>query len=245
LNYTKAEAWRPGLLYLYKSGIDMVSLKTITAISAVRHPGSGRSNIFLEGMLAFSLADEIVAEKSLKVGQALSQQDIVTLNEADASHNCLNAALHFLSYRPRSESEIKLRLKHQGYTAENINGVIDHLKSLNLVNDIAFAEYWKVNRNTFRPRSQGLVKMELRRKGLNTETIDQVVQDVDDVENAYRIAVIKAQKLSLADFQVFRQKLGSYLQRRGYSYGVINKTIKQVWQERTQELKSEFDLIDF
>jgi regulatory protein len=209
--------------------------KTITAINSGKHPGRRRSDVFLDGVFAFSLDNDVIAGRPLKIGQALSQQDILSLNGADAYQGCLNAALHFLSYRPRSESEIRERLERHEYAAENIARVIAHLKSLDLVNDTAFAEYWKANRNTFRPRSQRIVKMELRRKGIETEVINEVVQDVDDAENAYRTALAKAQKLSLEDSRIFSQKLGSFLQRRGYSYAVINKVVKQVWQERTQE----------
>jgi regulatory protein len=226
--------------FMFKIDLEyMENQKTITAISAIRHPGREISDIFLDGVFAFCVANEIVARKSLKVGQVLSQQDIINLNEAEVYHKCLNAALHFLSYRPRSESEITSRLEQHGYDGDNITRVLAHLKSLNLVNDSAFASYWKDNRNAFQPRSQSMVKIELRRKGLEAEIIDQVVQDVDDEENAYRIALNKAQKLPPADFQVFRQKLGGFLQRRGFSYGIINKTIKRVWQEQEQGITPE------
>jgi regulatory protein len=213
----------------------------ITAISAGKHPGHRRSDIFLDGKFAFSLDNEVIDRESLKVGKALSQQDIAALTNTDVYQRGLNAALHFLSYRPRSEAEIKQRLERQGYDTDTITRVLAHLKHLELVNDTAFAEYWKENRNTFRPRSQRIIKLELRRKGVDIELIDDAVQDMDDVENAYRTALAKARNLPLSDFQVFRQKLGGHLQRRGFSYGVINNIVKQVWQEKTQEINQELN----
>ncbi len=215
--------------------IKMDNSKIITAINPGKHTGRRRSDVFLDGIFAFSLDNEIIAGRSLKIGQNLSPQEITALNAEDSYQSCLDLALHFLSFRPRSESEIRERLDRHGYNIENINRVINHLKSLNLVNDVAFAEYWKTNRGAFRPRSRRIIRLELHRKGVENEVIDDAVQDVNDEENAYRTAKIKAQKLSLNDFQLFRQKLGSYLQRRGFSYGVINTIVRRIWQELTQE----------
>ena len=87
---------------------------------------------------------------------------------------CLNAAFQFLSYRPRSEAETRERLKQRGYEDEEIEKVVAQLKRLDLLDDAAFAEFWKENRNSFRPRSQRMLKMELRRKGVESEVINEV-----------------------------------------------------------------------
>jgi regulatory protein len=209
----------------------------ITAIKAGKNPKVQRSNVFLDGKFAFSLDNEVIVKESLKVGRELSLQEVNALTGADLFQRCLNAAFHFLSFRPRSESEIRERLERQGYEAETIDKVVSQLKRLSLVDDTAFATFWKENRNSFRPRSQRMVKLELRRKGLETEVIDEAIEGIDDKENAYRAALVKARTLPAVDFQVFQRRLGGYLQRRGFNYAVINVTVKQIWQEKTQENK--------
>jgi regulatory protein len=195
--------------------------------------------VFLDGKFAFSLDNELIIKESLKVGRELSPPDIAALTGADLFQRCLNAALHFLSFRPRSESEIRDRLERQGYDSENIDRAIAQLKRLSLVDDTAFAEFWKENRNSFRPRSRKMVKLELRRKGLETDVIDGVVENIDDKENAYRAALVKARTLSTTDFGVFQRKLGGYLQRRGFDYAVINAVVRQLWQEKTQVINNQ------
>ncbi len=118
------------------------------------------------------------------------------------------------------------------------------LKQLELLDDTAFAEFWKENRNSFRPRSQRMLKMELRRKGVESEVIQEVVEDIDDADNAYRAAMSKARTLPVADYQIFRQRLGGYLQRRGFNYGVINNVVKKAWQERTGNSEQHPDLTE-
>jgi regulatory protein len=99
------------------------------------------------------------------------------------------------------------------------------------VDDTAFAEFWKENRDSFSPRSRWLTGQELRRKGIPEDIIVKVVGAIDDEDNAYRAAIKKARNLPRSDFQVFRRKLGDHLKRRGFGYGVINSTVNRLWQE--------------
>jgi regulatory protein len=202
-------------------------MKRVTAIR-----GGKRVKIFLDGKFAFSLEAEVAIKQGLGVEQELSEGDIKTLTKADLFHRCLNAALHYLSYRPRSEAELRQRLYRRGFDGDNVEAAINKLREQGLANDMAFAEFWKDNRQSFRPRSRWLTKLELRQKGVSENIIDQVVADVDDKDNAYRAAIAKAHSLPTTDYHDFRLRLGEYLKRRGFSYGVISHTVERVWQER-------------
>jgi len=145
---------------------------------------------------------------------------------------CLEAAYRYLSYRPRSESEIRERLQRRGFDAETIGAAIGQLGEQNLLNDGDFAQFWKENRESFSPRSQWLTGLELKRKGVTNDVIEQVVAGMDDGENAYRAALQKARRGAPTDYQSFRRRLGDYLRRRGFNYEVIGHTVEKVWQER-------------
>ena len=97
---------------------------------------------------------------------------------------------------------------------------------------MAFAQFWKDNRESFSPRSQWLTKLELRRKGVASDIIDQMVDTIDDDDSAYRAVRSKARGLAYSDYQSFRRRLGEYLKRRGFSYGVINNAVERMWQEQ-------------
>jgi regulatory protein len=205
-------------------------MKKITTIQGGRR--GKRVKIFLDGKFAFSLEAEVAAKDGLKVEEELSEADIKALVRADLSQRCLSAALHYLSYRPRSEAELKQRLHRRGFDGDDVEAALANLKVQGLVNDVAFAQFWKDNRQSFRPRSKWLTKLELRQKGVSENIIDQAVADVDDEDNAYRAAIGKARSLPTDDYRGFRRRLGEYLKHRGFSYGVISHTVKRVWQER-------------
>jgi regulatory protein len=205
-------------------------MKRVTAIAEGKRR-KRRLNVFLDDKFAFSLEAEVALKEGIKVGQELSEGDIEALTGAELSQRCYDAALRFLDYRPRSQSELKQRLARRGFDGDTIEATIARLQELGLVDDLAFARFWQENRQAFSPRSRWLVRRELKQKGVADEVIERVVADVDDEDSAYKAAIAKAHKLPVADYEAFRKRLGEYLQRRGFGYGVIKNTLKKVWEE--------------
>jgi len=173
----------------------------------------------------------VAVREGLKVGQELATDQIETLARLDSVQRCLNVATRYLSYRPRSESELRERLCQRGFDSDSVEVVLGRLREQGLVNDVDFAQFWQDNRQSFSPRSRWLTRLELRRKGVAEEIIDQVVSAASDDDSAYRAALGRARRLPVSDYQGFRRRLGGYLKRRGFSYGVINNTVEQLWQQ--------------
>jgi len=190
-----------------------------------------RVNIFLDGKFTLSLLAEVAVKEGLQVGQELSADRVETLTRSDRLQRCLNAAIRYLGYRPRSESEMRQRLQRHGFDIDCTEKALAQLKEQGLVDDSAFARFWKENRESFSPRSQWLTRLELQRKGLDGSTIEPVVGEVDDSDSAYRAALSKARRLSPSEYQDFRRRLGEYLRRRGFGYDVIKDTVERVWKE--------------
>jgi regulatory protein len=190
-----------------------------------------RVSIFLDGKFAFSLDAGLVAREGLQVEQELSVEEVESLLRANDFHRCLDTALNYLSLRPRSEVELRDRLHRRGFSSEIIEIIVCRLKEQGMVDDSAFAQFWKENRESFSPRSRWLTGAELRQKGISSDIIEEVVGTIDEADSAYRAGLSKARSLSRADYEVFRRRLGSYLKRRGFSYSVTENTVKKIWQE--------------
>lgn len=206
-------------------------MKKITALRT----GTGRRkqvNIYLDGKFALSLEAEVATREGLRTEQVLSANEIEALTRLNLSQRCLKAAVHYLSYRPRSESELRGRLHQRGFAGDNIEEVVTRLKEQGLIDDAAFARFWKENRESFSPRSQRLTRLELRQKGVANDIIDDAVESIDEDDCAYRAGQRKASSLSRADYQSFRLRLGEYLKRRGFGYEVINHATERLWQDQ-------------
>jgi regulatory protein len=190
-----------------------------------------RVKVFLDGRPAFDLLREVVLKEGLMVGQELSEGRLEALAGLDRYQRCLNAAIRYLGYRPRSESEVRQRLRKHGFDAGVTEKAIARLKEQSLLDDAAFARFWKDNRESFSPRSRRQTQLELRRKGLAIDVIEPVVEEIDESDSAYRAALSKARRLPSDDYQVFRRRLGAFLARRGFGYDIINETVARLWKE--------------
>lgn len=206
----------------------------ITALRTGRRSAK-RVNLFLDGKFAFSLDADTVSKERLEVEQELLDEQIEALANADNRSRAFNAAIQFISYRPRSEAELRERLQRRGFAEGAQDSVVASLREQGLIDDVAFAEFWKSNRETFSPRSQWLTGLELKRKGIADNIVEQVVDTIDDDDAAYRAALTKVRSLASSDYQLFRRRLGDYLKRRGFAYGVINRAVERLWQEQGAE----------
>jgi regulatory protein len=212
------------------------NMKKITAIEPQKN--RNRVNIHLDGEFAFGLAR--ITAAWLKVGDVLTEEKINELKIKDENERALQQALLYLSYRARSEKEIRQNLLKHEYSETIIEQTIERLRESKLANDNQFAKTWVENRNTFRPRSKRLLTMELRQKGLDEETVKTAVADVDENALAYESAKKRASRFKSLEWSEFRKKLSDFLARRGFPYSVVSSVVTQVWNElHTEEIHYE------
>jgi regulatory protein len=208
-------------------------MKKITAIVAQKK-NRNRVNIHLDGEFAFGLA--AIVAGWLRVGQELDEKKIEQLQAEDAKERALQQALLYLSYRARTESEIHKNLQKHEIPEIVIEETLERLRRDGLVNDDQFAQAWVENRSTFRPRSRRMLAMELRQKGIDDESMQPALQDVDDEALAYQAAQKRAPRFESLEWNEFRKKLTGFLARRGFPYSVITPVVSRIWSEtHTQE----------
>ena len=203
-------------------------MKKITAIS-VQKKNPNRVNIYLDGEYAFGVAR--ITAAWLKNGDVLSDEKISKLLAEDAREWAYQQALLYLSYRARSEKEIRQNLRKHEMPEEVIEETIERLRKAGLANDNEFAQAWVENRSTFRPRSRRALAMELRQKGLDDETVHSAVSGVDEEALAYEAAQKRLGRLKSLEWNEFRKKLSEFLARRGFSYSVIAPIVTRLWSE--------------
>jgi len=205
-------------------------MSKITALQP--NKSRNRVSVFLSDSSSFVIDKETAGKANLKKGLELSAKQVKELQKSALYHRCLDAAVGLLAYRPRSEAEMKQRLYKRGFREDVVTKVLARLREQNIVNDVAFAQYWKDNRVSFNPRSRRLIKYELLRKGVPGETVDEATSDLDDTANAYKAGLKKVRLMSSLDYDEFRRRLSNYLKWRGFSYEIINNISERLWQEK-------------
>ncbi len=143
--------------------------------------------------------------------------------EIDDPEIVLGAALRFLEARQRSTAEVRRRLTTAGYREGLVEGAIERLTELGMLDDAAFAQSWVESRDRARPRGERALRSELARKGIDRRLTDDVlderlVQAPDaDVEAAQRLLARHARSLErVSDPNARRQRAYALLARSGF-----------------------------
>lgn len=217
-------------------------MKTITAIEPQKN-NPKRVNIYLDGEFAFGLGKFVAAW--LKVGQKIDDAKIEKLQADESREKAYQQAMLFLSYRARSETEVRKNLEKHDIPPAVIEETVSRLREERLLNDSQFAQDWVANRSEFRPRSKRALSIELKRKGLAESAIKSATEAVDESALAYAAAEKRVRRLEGLEWNEFRNKLGEFLARRGFAYDVIAPTVKRLWLERGGGQDNNFDEEEF
>lgn len=185
-----------------------------------------RVNVYIDGRFAFGLA--AIEAARLRVGQTLSDEDIARLRERDEVEQGYEYALNFLSYRPRSEAEVRRNLRSKNLDDEVIEAVVERLTRAGLLNDREFASYWVENRLQFNPRGSQALRHELWEKGVPEPIIAEVLEQVDEEALVRQAAAAISEKLGSLPPREFRRKLESRLLRRGFSYATVQSVVQEM-----------------
>lgn len=201
---------------------------TITALRfQQRNPE--RVNVYLDDAYAFALPALVAA--TLHLGQCLDEDEVAGLQQRDAAQQAYDRALRYLASRPRSTAEVRRALEGQAFPGPAVDAAIEQLRTAGYLDDAAFAQFWVSNREQFRPRAPLALRQELRHKGLSDDVIGQALQAVDSARSAYRAGLLQARRYERLDQRTFRQRLGGYLLRRGFSHDVVWPVVDQLWGE--------------
>lgn len=140
------------------------------------------------------------------------------------------AAYRLLSFRDRSCYEIQSRLDQKGFSKEVIDNVLENLKYYNYINDERFACQWIRYRLETKPMGEFRLRQELKEKGIIPVVADIAFEQEFPFQDQEEIALtlLKQRYGNLEDYdKTMERRIGGFLQRRGFSYNIIHKVMRQ------------------
>ncbi len=146
----------------------------------------------------------------------------------------LGAAIRFVSFRPRSEKELrdfcrKTLKRHHTTAPIVIEKVLTRLTEYGYVDDVKFVEWWAGQRASFKPKGRRAVTVELRAKGIPKEAIEAYFLSSNDAPDDLALArKAVGRKLVLWEalpLQAKKKKLYDFLYRRGFDADVVGRVV--------------------
>ena len=133
--------------------------------------------VHVESQEPLEIALDVMDRSGIHVGTRLEPADLARLREDDAKWGVRQAALHLLSYRPRAEQELRIRLRAKSFPPALVEWCVQLLREQGLLDDHAFASSYVRSRICLRPRGRFRLRQELRQKGVATDIADQAIEE--------------------------------------------------------------------
>lgn len=193
-----------------------------------------RVNIYVDDKFAFGLSEELRFKYSLNIGDDIDDEFVQDILLAEELTKAINYALRLLTFRQRSEEELIRSLKRKGFDEFYVEKTIEYCKENNYINDTEFTRSFiqdKVNLNNY---GSDRIKNELLNKGVSKDIIEKEL-DIDEefeYECATKLALKRLKSYEGQDYNAIYRKLGSFLQRKGYSYDIVSRVLRNVLNQR-------------
>jgi regulatory protein len=184
---------------------------------------AGRYNVFVDEKFAFSLDEAQLVKAGLRKGTTLPQNRLEELKtESDFGKNYIRA-VDLVSRRLRSEKEIRDYAFRKQWTKENVERVVARLHERGYLDDAKFAAAFVRSRAATRNFSVKKMRLELRKKGIAPDIIEQTLADSEDFDEMAALRQLVAKKR--AHYADDERKLIAYLARQGFSYDAIKSAL--------------------
>ena len=190
----------------------------------VRNPE--RVNVYVNNKYAFSLDISQVVELGVKVGRVISSAELEEFKKASEFGKMYQRALEWVLMRPRSTKECRDYLYKKIYEKKldkkYIDLIIEKLQAKKYLDDRRFAEYYVENRFVKKGVSEKRLRMELMKKGVSKDVVDEVMagSERNDREEILKIIVKKRNRYD-------DEKLVAYLCRQGFSYQLSKELVEE------------------
>lgn len=181
-----------------------------------------RVSVFIDEKYSFSLTVAELLATGLKKGTELSEADIAAYKKLSADGKVKGRAYEWLLGRPHSTQELKDYFYRKKVDPELAVKLMQEFKATGVLSNERYAE-WAVERLQRKNKSSRAITAELRRKGIEEETVKQFVgASVEANTTALQQLVAK-----LRTKQRYQdpKKLAIYLVGKGFSYEEVKKAL--------------------
>ena len=187
------------------------------------------------------ITEDTIVRFMLSRDKVISQEELKEIQDFAQFSYGKNLALYHLSFKSRTEKEVREYLKKYDIDENIVSQVIANLKEDNWINDGQYA-YAIINANQLSgDKGPYVLTQKLAQKGISKSTIEEILKEFDFSEVAQRVAnkLLKKYEGKLPS-RTLQDKIIQNLTNKGFSYSDAKSAFddldSQVDQETTQEL---------
>lgn len=187
----------------------------------------GLVQLFLDGEAAVKLDAQVFLQSGLKPGDQVSDQELFELIQASDARRAQEKALYLLEYRNYSKRELTEKIARTAASREAAQAAAGRMEELGLIDDRRFGEDYA--KELFSRKGYGArrVAQELRRKGLDQELVQELVEKYGGPEQSEKNIrrVLEKKYPGWREDEKVRRRAFAALQRLGYSYQEVREAM--------------------
>ena len=193
-------------------------------ITDIRPRRKGLSAVYIDGEYALSLDTQTLLEHRIDIGREFDDEELHDLIESSNERRAKEKALWLISYRSHSKKELRDKIRRT-CDRQSAEKAVERMEELGLVNDRDYAERCAQTLIFTKHMSKRGAAMELRRKGIESEIINEVLDDIE-VDEREQIQAVIERKYPKIDDEKIRRRAVAALQRLGYGWEDIKAVIE-------------------
>lgn len=179
--------------------------------------------VYIDGQFAFGLSTDALLGSKLVLGEVLSASRLQQLKALAAEDKTYGNAIRYATIRQRSEWEMSAYLHRKGADKELASDMMARLRTLGLLDDLAFSRSWVARRRQLKAMSRRRLIQELHQKHIN-DSIIAIVMDEDETEESSVLRELIEKKRQTPRYRD-DLKLMQYLARQGYDYDAVRSAM--------------------
>lgn len=189
----------------------------------------GLTQLFLDGEPAVKVDTETFLRAGWKPGAQISDEELYELIQASDERRAREKAMYLLEHRNHSKKELTDKIARTAASREAAKAAADRMEELGLLNDESYARDLARELFTRKRYGAGRVRQELRLKGIDSELIDELLEEYGDEDSALENirAILERKYGDWEENEKTRRRAFGALQRLGYSYDLIRRVMAE------------------
>lgn len=173
----------------------------------------------------YILADDLILKHNILFKKEVDDEILTSLLKENTKYEVLNKVIKYISVKMRSRVEIDNYLKKYLLSKSDYQFIIDKLISLNLINDLVFADSYVYDHFYLTSDGPNKIKRDLIKHKIEINIIDKKIDDLKNevyskLENLVKKKLKTNHKYSKNQF---KQKLEIYFYNLGYDTLMVDE----------------------
>ena len=194
-------------------------------ITDIRPRRKGFSAVYIDGEFAMNLDTQTLLEQRIDTGRELDDEELHGLIGRSNERRAKEKALWLISYRSHSKKELRDKISRT-CDREAAEKAVERMEELGLVNDRDYASRCAQTLIFTKHMSKRGAAMELRRRGIESDLIDEALDEIE-VDEREQIAAVIERKYPKIEDEKIRRRATAALQRLGYGWDDIKAVLNE------------------